>query len=380
MGASVFASLNGSRHIARETTPRENKRKHLAFTLVELLIVISIITVLIALLLPALSRARAQAQCAQCLSNLRQIGIAATLYSQQYGNSTLPCQFWIDGADQSDGKYGINSFDDWWTALVALKLLPTPASLTAPAGKFSNSTFDASSQSLLVCPTTPLEIGSGASLSNGHWPPVGNEGFDAHNYSSYTQVAAPSYVLAPAGAFGDTTPVWAVACSYGINADASYCQNGPMAKANNSALGAASIGQYCASPITCVGSEYIAPRKMNMIKHPSDLAFIYDGLGVGFQVAPSANLMWRIASRHGKPNEDNYWDAMTTGITNLLFFDGHVESLPRKQLPYYSDDTNTHSLGLFMIYQNAWNPVSLSSYETQAQQGGFAWPYWRVDQ
>jgi len=58
-----------------------------AFTLVELLVVIGIITVLVAMLLPALSRARLAALSAVCGSNLRQCGIGLQIYANDFGQA-----------------------------------------------------------------------------------------------------------------------------------------------------------------------------------------------------------------------------------------------------------------------------------------------------
>lgn len=61
------------------------RARHGGFTLIELLVVISVIGLLISLLLPALSHSRHAARASQCLSQLRQHGVAFNLYVIDYG-------------------------------------------------------------------------------------------------------------------------------------------------------------------------------------------------------------------------------------------------------------------------------------------------------
>jgi prepilin-type N-terminal cleavage/methylation domain-containing protein/prepilin-type processing-associated H-X9-DG protein len=64
--------------------PSRYLRSTVAFTLIELLVVIGIIGVLASLLMPAFSRAKGKANDVKCISNLRQIGIALSIYADEY--------------------------------------------------------------------------------------------------------------------------------------------------------------------------------------------------------------------------------------------------------------------------------------------------------
>ncbi len=103
-----------------------NRRLLPAFTLIELLVVIAIIAVLAALLLPALARAKAKAQTANCISNNRQIALSFTMWGDDNNDGKYP---WGDGP----GKIGPDPLRTNWFALQPY--LRNPKVLTCPADK-----------------------------------------------------------------------------------------------------------------------------------------------------------------------------------------------------------------------------------------------------
>jgi prepilin-type N-terminal cleavage/methylation domain-containing protein len=119
--SDVGPSAGGKRSITHGQPPVQS-----AFTLVELLVVIAIIAVLAGLMLPALSRAKARAQGIQCVSNLRQLGLAHFMYVNDHGH-TIPYRL--------DDNLWMRSLMKLYAQVDKVRLCPTaPYSRRFPAG------------------------------------------------------------------------------------------------------------------------------------------------------------------------------------------------------------------------------------------------------
>jgi prepilin-type processing-associated H-X9-DG protein len=82
--------------------PRRRRLHAAAFTLIELIVVIGIVTILIGLLMPALARVRQHAKQVTCQSNMRQVGQLLLVYANTYGGFIFPL-----GAEDEQPRLGV---------------------------------------------------------------------------------------------------------------------------------------------------------------------------------------------------------------------------------------------------------------------------------
>ena len=93
--------------MTRARPPRDR-----AFSLIELLVALAIVALLLAVLLPALGRARISARTTRCLSNVRQIGLAWSMYASDHDDRAAPYLstrdservYWWGSIDEAQGR------------------------------------------------------------------------------------------------------------------------------------------------------------------------------------------------------------------------------------------------------------------------------------
>jgi prepilin-type N-terminal cleavage/methylation domain-containing protein/prepilin-type processing-associated H-X9-DG protein len=164
-------------------------RSRQGFTLIELLVVIAIIAVLIALLLPAVQSAREAARRAQCINNLKQIGLALHNYHtavDRFPMAVAKDPYW--GPGDTDGQWGYGRWTGWSAQALMLGYLDQSPMYNAAnfnlgpgcsgglLGSAPNSTVYNAVISSYLCPS---DSNAGALRSNSYHASIGSTTYES---------------------------------------------------------------------------------------------------------------------------------------------------------------------------------------------------------
>jgi prepilin-type N-terminal cleavage/methylation domain-containing protein/prepilin-type processing-associated H-X9-DG protein len=280
-------------------------RRVRAFTLVELLVVIGIIALLIAILLPALQKARESANTTQCASNLRQIAIGIIGYANDNKGRLPPSR-----VNSSSGTMYQKGFF-WSNELVRGKYLDSihgVDSSGAPRG--GNTVFR--------CPS-----GIDEDLK-----------FSGFNALYPRQGINQQFLFIPEPVADD-----GVKTGYGLNSitveDGNYTTSAAVGGANDAAFAWYNTKSDNNDPLLNYSR---CTRSLSLIKRSALMVMAFDGNTYNWNnIAGSTGLSARISGRHGKATNDG-----KDGMFNCAFFDGHVTLLSTE--PYTKAGTANTAL------------------------------------
>jgi prepilin-type N-terminal cleavage/methylation domain-containing protein/prepilin-type processing-associated H-X9-DG protein len=173
-------------------------RRKNAFTLVELLVVIGIIALLISILLPALNRARSQAQLVQCASNLRQLATATMLFADAHQRHIPTC---------SDNEYAT------WTDTSPTTFF---AYRTTPSANNTNAQYVVLDCFSSLIPYLNTVSGSQSFMGSSGTSAAQSAVFQCPS-DIFENDPVPGWLIINNLTQGNTTGIFP--CSYGVNAD-----------------------------------------------------------------------------------------------------------------------------------------------------------------
>jgi prepilin-type processing-associated H-X9-DG protein/prepilin-type N-terminal cleavage/methylation domain-containing protein len=260
-----------------QNTAKRNGRRP-AFTLVELLVVIGIIGLLIAILLPALSKARQHANQVSCSSNLRQMGLALIMYTNEWG--------YYPGA-----RYHTTAGQDYavW-----------PTRLRRYLGN---------SQKVFLCPSQDASLYS--------WPTGMTTGVVAQDADTGFGYKKGETLLLED--LSNNTGYW----SYGYNDWGAYDPGNTPAVATDRQRGlGGDLWVTTATPPAFVSSEL----KASAVKRPFQMIMIAD-------VSPK--LGWAFNFNLDPRNQKEAPGIIHGGKANILYGDGHVSPHVQKDVVMY---------------------------------------------